>query len=107
MNNQILRAKVGERHSVHRAGFSLLWQVSLSQKPPGNYEEKLVGFQQHVIKVRKNVCQLVYIGNADQAPVCPDMTSVQQESVLEELVNRPFRNRAISNALYDTENDCV
>lgn len=61
---------------MRRKNFSLRRRTTISQKLPADYEHKLVEFQRHVIKLRK---QKEYpfgqIGNADETPVYFDMPS--------------------------------
>jgi hypothetical protein len=46
------------------------------QRLPGEYSQKLLEFQWHVIKLRKQDSYMLgHIGNADQTPVYSDMPS--------------------------------
>jgi hypothetical protein len=61
---------------MRRAGLFLQRRTTLAQRLPGEYSQKLLEFQRHVIKLRKqHSCMLVHIGNADHTPVYFDMPS--------------------------------
>jgi hypothetical protein len=48
--------------------------MTIAQRLPEEYKEKLVSFQKYVLKLRKqHVYLLGQIGNADQTPVFFDM----------------------------------
>lgn len=61
---------------MRRAGFSLRRRTSLAQRLPSDFSEKLIKFQQYVIRLRKQYSYLLgQMGNADQTPVYFDMPS--------------------------------
>lgn len=61
---------------MRRAGFSLRRRTSICQKLPADYEQKLIAFQRHVIRLRTVRKYLIgQIGNADETPIFLDMPS--------------------------------
>ena len=62
------------RNFYQRNGLSIRRRTTISQRLPSAYEEKLVSFQRHIIRLRKkNSYLLSQIGNADQTPVYFEM----------------------------------
>jgi hypothetical protein len=56
------------------AGLALRRRTTLAQRLPGEYSQKLLEFQRHVIKLRKqHLYMLDHIGNVDQTTVYFDM----------------------------------
>ncbi|KAH7958751.1 hypothetical protein HPB49_004450 [Dermacentor silvarum] len=67
---------------MKRAGFSLRRRTSVCQKLPATYEEKVLTFHRHFLRLRDSRRYLLgQIGNADQAPVYFDVTSNTTVSV--------------------------
>lgn len=61
---------------MRRQNFSLRRRTTIAQRLPADYEDKLVKFQQHVIKLRQEKNYMFgQIGNADETPVYFDMPS--------------------------------
>lgn len=59
---------------MKRNGLALRRRTTICQKLPPQYEERLVSFQRHVIKLRsRKEYQMSDIGNADETPVYFDM----------------------------------
>lgn len=58
-----------------RAGFSLHWRTSISQKLPEAFEELLVSFQCHIISLRKSENFQLGCFVTDQMPVYLDVPS--------------------------------
>lgn len=64
------------KRMMRRNGLSLRRRTSLAQRLPSDFEDKLLSFQRHIIKLRKtHSYPLDQIGNADQTPVFFDMPS--------------------------------
>lgn len=62
------------RNFYKRNGLSIRRRTSISQRLPSAYDEKLLSFQRHIIRLRKdNAYLLSQIGNADQTPVYLEM----------------------------------
>jgi hypothetical protein len=52
------------------AGLTLWQHMALIERLPGEYAEKLIEFQRHVIKLRKQQMHMLHhFGNADESPV--------------------------------------
>jgi hypothetical protein len=61
---------------MRQAGLDLRRRTTLEQRLPGEYSQKQLEFQRHVIKLRKQHSYMLgHIGNADQTPVYFDMSS--------------------------------
>lgn len=64
------------RRMMKRNGLSLRRRTTLAQKLPGDFNEKLLVYQRHVISLRKkHNYSLGNMGNADQTPVYFDIPS--------------------------------
>lgn len=76
-NIENFKASVGWCHRfMVRFGFSLRRRTSICQKLPPQFEEKLVAYQCHIIKLRNEYSfAFNQIGNADETPVYFDMPS--------------------------------
>jgi hypothetical protein len=69
---------------MRRAGLALRRRTTLAQRLPGEYSQKLLEFQRHVIKLRKqHSFMLGHIGNADQTTayfVMPSIVTVNKKA---------------------------
>jgi hypothetical protein len=76
-NNGKFKASTGWCvHMMRWAGLALQCRTTLVQRLPGEYSQKLLEFQWHVIKLRKQHPYILgHIGNANQTPVYFDMPS--------------------------------
>lgn len=106
---QQAKVRVRKRRTTHCAGWPLHFRMSIPQNLSQSYDEKLVGFQQHVVKLWKEVdYQLGLIREKWSDTSVPwHAISAARESIPEELVRRPSWKPGIASAFQGTEGNSL